>query len=182
MLLNRYVDLTEAIDEGNASLLDNSDFAEATNVPLVDDGTLPTKQVGITQPSFPKIRPTIWWLTPVPLPPGPHNVLASIPNAPHSRTRSLHDLPAHSGGVGTRGSEGLGVVSMHGRQDRPGVASGKGSWRHAVPGKDAKIQLRFGSLPSLSPQDIVGFSDTVGLHLFCVALGHHFFFHTLGGA
>ncbi|CAN0545810.1 unnamed protein product, partial [Ectocarpus sp. 8 AP-2014] len=34
VLLNRYVDLTEAIDEGNASLLDNSDFAEATNVPL----------------------------------------------------------------------------------------------------------------------------------------------------
>ena len=46
VLLNRYVDLTEAIDEGNASLLDNSDFAEATNVPLVDDRTLPTKQVG----------------------------------------------------------------------------------------------------------------------------------------
>lgn len=45
MLLNRYVDLTEAIDEGNASLLDNSDFAEATNVPLVDDSTLPAKQV-----------------------------------------------------------------------------------------------------------------------------------------
>lgn len=45
VLLNRYVDLTEAIDEGNASLLDNSDFAEATNVPLVDDRTLPTKQV-----------------------------------------------------------------------------------------------------------------------------------------
>ncbi|CAN0111442.1 unnamed protein product, partial [Ectocarpus sp. 12 AP-2014] len=44
VLLNRYVDLTEAIDEGNASLLDNSDFAEATNVPLVDDRTLPTKQ------------------------------------------------------------------------------------------------------------------------------------------
>ncbi|CAM9289225.1 unnamed protein product, partial [Laminaria digitata] len=45
VLLNRYVDLTEAIDEGNASLLDNSDFAEATNVPLVDDSNLPTKQV-----------------------------------------------------------------------------------------------------------------------------------------
>lgn len=45
MLLNRYVDLTEAIEEGNASLLDNSDFTEATNVPLVDDRTLPTKQV-----------------------------------------------------------------------------------------------------------------------------------------
>lgn len=49
MLLNRYVDLTEAIDEGNASLLDNSDFAEATNVPLVDDRTLPTKQVCKTE-------------------------------------------------------------------------------------------------------------------------------------
>ena len=48
VLLNRYVDLTEAIDEGNASLLDNSDFAEATNVPLVDDRTLPTKQVNKT--------------------------------------------------------------------------------------------------------------------------------------
>lgn len=45
VLLNRYVDLTEAIDERNASLLDNSDFAEATNVPLVDDSNLPTKQV-----------------------------------------------------------------------------------------------------------------------------------------
>lgn len=45
VMLNRYVDLTEAIDEGDASLLDNSDFAEATNVPLVNDGTLPTKQV-----------------------------------------------------------------------------------------------------------------------------------------
>lgn len=45
VLLNRYVDLTEAIDEGNASLLDNSDFAEATNVPVVDDHNLPKKQV-----------------------------------------------------------------------------------------------------------------------------------------
>lgn len=45
VLLNRYVDLTEAIEEGNASVLDNSDFAEATNVPLVDDRTLPAKQV-----------------------------------------------------------------------------------------------------------------------------------------
>ena len=45
VLLNRYVDLTEAIDEGNASLLDNSDFAEATNVSLLDDSNLPTKQV-----------------------------------------------------------------------------------------------------------------------------------------
>ena len=45
MLLNRYVDLTEAIEEGNISLLDDSDFAEATNVPAVDDGNLPTKQV-----------------------------------------------------------------------------------------------------------------------------------------
>lgn len=47
VLLNRYVDLTEAIEEGNASLLDNSDFAEATNVPLVDDRTLPTTQVHV---------------------------------------------------------------------------------------------------------------------------------------
>lgn len=45
MLLNRYVDLTEAIDEGNASLLDNSDFTDATNVSLVDDHNLPIKQV-----------------------------------------------------------------------------------------------------------------------------------------
>ncbi|CAM9798674.1 unnamed protein product, partial [Hapterophycus canaliculatus] len=44
VLLNRYVDLTEAIEEGNASLLDNSDFAEATNVPLMDGRTLPVKQ------------------------------------------------------------------------------------------------------------------------------------------
>lgn len=52
VLLNRYVDLTEAIDEGNASLLDNSDFAEATNVPLVDDRNLPTKQVRAPFESF----------------------------------------------------------------------------------------------------------------------------------
>lgn len=45
VLLNRYVDLTEAIEEGSASLVDNSVFAEATNVPLVHDDTLPTKQV-----------------------------------------------------------------------------------------------------------------------------------------
>lgn len=45
VLLNRYVDLTEAIEEGSASLVDNSVFAEATNVPVVHDDTLPTKQV-----------------------------------------------------------------------------------------------------------------------------------------
>lgn len=48
VLLNRYVDLTEAIEEGNASLLDNSDFAEATNVPLVDGSILPANQVRST--------------------------------------------------------------------------------------------------------------------------------------
>jgi intraflagellar transport protein 172 len=37
-----YVDLTEAIQEGDASLIDNSDFADATNVPF--DVTLPTQQ------------------------------------------------------------------------------------------------------------------------------------------
>lgn len=63
VLLNRYVDLTEAIDEGNASLLDNSDFAEATNVPLVDDRTLPNKQVGNTAETYfqPNFRLPLWW-------------------------------------------------------------------------------------------------------------------------
>jgi len=38
----RYVDLTEAIEEGDASLIDNTDFSEATNVPY--DIILPTQQ------------------------------------------------------------------------------------------------------------------------------------------
>ncbi|CAM9795585.1 unnamed protein product [Chrysoparadoxa australica] len=44
VLLNRYVDLTEAIDEGDATLIDNSDFADATNVPLTGNSTLPKEQ------------------------------------------------------------------------------------------------------------------------------------------
>ncbi|GMH63033.1 hypothetical protein TrST_g9919 [Triparma strigata] len=40
MLLNRYVDLIEAIEEGDMSGIDNSDFSEATNVPF--DTPLPT--------------------------------------------------------------------------------------------------------------------------------------------
>lgn len=59
MLLNRYVDLTEAIDEGNASLLDNSDFADATNVPLVDEANLPPKQVSYVLYYFDKNIPGI---------------------------------------------------------------------------------------------------------------------------
>jgi intraflagellar transport protein 172 len=42
VLLNRYVDLTEAIEEGDSNLLDNSDFASATAVSFVD--SLPTQQ------------------------------------------------------------------------------------------------------------------------------------------
>jgi intraflagellar transport protein 172 len=42
VLLNRYVDLTEAIEEGDASMIENSDFAAATNVPFTD--ILPTQQ------------------------------------------------------------------------------------------------------------------------------------------
>jgi intraflagellar transport protein 172 len=42
VLLNRYVDLTEAIEEGDSSLLENSDFAAATAVPFSD--TLPKQQ------------------------------------------------------------------------------------------------------------------------------------------
>jgi intraflagellar transport protein 172 len=42
VLLNRYVDITEAIDEGDASLIDNSDFADATNVPVIDNAILPS--------------------------------------------------------------------------------------------------------------------------------------------
>lgn len=41
-MLRRYVDLTEAIQEGDASLIDNSDFAEATQVPF--DVVLPAQQ------------------------------------------------------------------------------------------------------------------------------------------
>ncbi|GMH58994.1 hypothetical protein TrRE_jg3276, partial [Triparma retinervis] len=40
MLLNRYVDLIEAIEEGDMSGIDNADFADATNVPF--DTQLPT--------------------------------------------------------------------------------------------------------------------------------------------
>lgn len=38
----RYVDLTEAIEEGDANLIDNSDFADATMVPF--DAVLPVQQ------------------------------------------------------------------------------------------------------------------------------------------
>eukprot|EP00618_Florenciella_parvula_P017071 CAMPEP_0119543784 /NCGR_PEP_ID=MMETSP1344-20130328/54343_1 /TAXON_ID=236787 /ORGANISM="Florenciella parvula, Strain CCMP2471" /LENGTH=1740 /DNA_ID=CAMNT_0007588171 /DNA_START=113 /DNA_END=5335 /DNA_ORIENTATION=- len=36
VLLNRYVDLTEAIEEGDAGMIDNADFSAATNVPFTD--------------------------------------------------------------------------------------------------------------------------------------------------
>ena len=42
VLLNRYIDLTEAIEEGNTDNIDNADFADATNVPFPFD--LPTQQ------------------------------------------------------------------------------------------------------------------------------------------
>jgi len=38
-MLNRFVDLIEAIEEGDSSNMDNADFAEATNVPF--DVSLP---------------------------------------------------------------------------------------------------------------------------------------------
>merc|ERR1711988_1376470 len=44
VLLNRYVDLTEAIDEGDASLIDNSDFVDVTHISTVDERTLPSQQ------------------------------------------------------------------------------------------------------------------------------------------
>ena len=44
VLLNRYVDLTEAIDEGDASLIDNSDFVDVTHISAVDEHTLPRQQ------------------------------------------------------------------------------------------------------------------------------------------
>ena len=34
LLLNRYIDLTEAIEEGTIDSIDNTDFADATNVPF----------------------------------------------------------------------------------------------------------------------------------------------------
>lgn len=37
VLLNRYIDLTEAIDEGSIENIDNADFADATNVPFPFD-------------------------------------------------------------------------------------------------------------------------------------------------
>jgi intraflagellar transport protein 172 len=42
VLLNRYVDLTEAIEEGEANMLDNSDFANATAVTFLN--SLPSQQ------------------------------------------------------------------------------------------------------------------------------------------
>jgi intraflagellar transport protein 172 len=42
MLLNRYVDLTEAIDSGDASLLDNTEFHDTDAIPL--NCPLPTTQ------------------------------------------------------------------------------------------------------------------------------------------
>jgi intraflagellar transport protein 172 len=42
VLLNRYIDLTEAIEEGNIDSIDNADFVDATNVPFPFD--LPTQQ------------------------------------------------------------------------------------------------------------------------------------------
>merc|ERR1719161_2682071 len=44
VLLNRYVDLTEAIDEGDASLIDNSDFVDVTHISTIDERSLPTQQ------------------------------------------------------------------------------------------------------------------------------------------
>eukprot|EP01034_Spumella_vulgaris_P020636 gene20636-26451_t len=41
LLLNRYVDLTEAIDSNDASFLDNTEFLEADAIPLQDN--LPAK-------------------------------------------------------------------------------------------------------------------------------------------
>lgn len=41
VLLNRYVDVTEAVDEHDASLIDNSDFAHATAVPIITTASLP---------------------------------------------------------------------------------------------------------------------------------------------
>ena len=41
VLLNRYVDLAEAIEEGNPDLVDNADFADATAVPF--DDQLPSR-------------------------------------------------------------------------------------------------------------------------------------------
>ena len=76
----------------------------------------------------------------------------------HSNRVHGCSIPAHFGGVGTRGGKGLGAVGMHGRQDRSGVASGEGSWWHSVSGEtnhSTKFTLRFGSRPSI-PRHLLG--------------------------
>ncbi len=44
LLLNRYVDLTEAIEERDTGVIDNSDFVHATAIPLITDNILPKDQ------------------------------------------------------------------------------------------------------------------------------------------
>ncbi len=44
LLLNRYVDLTEAIEERDTGIIDNSDFVHATAIPLITDNILPKVQ------------------------------------------------------------------------------------------------------------------------------------------
>ncbi len=41
LLLNRYVDLAEAIEEKDAAIIDNSDFVHATAIPLITNELLP---------------------------------------------------------------------------------------------------------------------------------------------
>ncbi len=44
LLLNRYVDLTEAIEERDTGIIDNSDFVHATAIPLITENVLPKAQ------------------------------------------------------------------------------------------------------------------------------------------
>jgi intraflagellar transport protein 172 len=54
LLLNRYIDLTEAIDEDSIDNIDNADFADATNIPFPFD--LPSKQYLVEEDDREEIR------------------------------------------------------------------------------------------------------------------------------
>ena len=54
LLLNRYIDLTEAIDEESIDNIDNADFADATNIPFPFD--LPSKQYLVEEEDREEIR------------------------------------------------------------------------------------------------------------------------------
>ena len=103
VLLNRYLDLAEAIDESDASLLDNADLAAATALSFPD--TIPTNQY--LQDEV-KCAPCASWN-----PPGAFYGLVLF------LLSSLSWI--HEGCA--RGGSGLGSQRLHGQLSRPGAAS-----------------------------------------------------------